>query len=179
MRKAPELLAGYATCHRDRRNIATHFIGVPMIMFAVTVLLSRPSFSVAALPGLALSPAVAVFVFSTLWYLTRGVLLLGGATSALIGAMVWAAAPLAAAGTGTWLGAGLGLFVLGWVIQFVGHWYEGRKPAFVDDIAGLMVGPMFVVAEALFAAGWNPALRAHIEREAGPTRERRLSLIRP
>src|SRR3546814_9523920 len=33
-----------------------------------------------------------------------------------------------------WLGSGLGMFVLGWVIQFVGHYYEGRKPAFVDDL---------------------------------------------
>jgi len=38
------------------------------------------------------------------------------------------------------------------MIQFVGHWYEGRKPAFVDDIIGLLVGPMFVVAEALFSS---------------------------
>jgi len=28
-------------------------------------------------------------------------------------------------------------------IQFVGHWYEGRKPGFVVvDISGLLVGPM-------------------------------------
>jgi uncharacterized membrane protein YGL010W len=26
------------------------------------------------------------------------------------------------------------------VIQFIGHWYEGRKPAFVDDLIGLLVG---------------------------------------
>ncbi len=176
MRQAPELLAGYAAYHRDRRNIATHFVGVPMIMFAVTVLLSRPVLDLAGLP---LSPAVAVFAISTLWYLTRGAFLLGLATSALIGVMAWAAVPIAAASTATWLGLGLGLFAAGWVIQFIGHWYEGRKPAFVDDIAGLMVGPMFVVAEAMFAAGWNRPLLARIEREVGPTRERRLSVIRP
>ncbi len=35
-------LAQYAAYHRDPRNIHTHFVGVPMIMFAVVVLLSRP-----------------------------------------------------------------------------------------------------------------------------------------
>ena len=77
------------------------------------------------------------------------------------------------------LGAGLGLFVVGWVIQFVGHYYEGRKPAFVDDISGLMVGPMFVVAEALFGLGWNTALRERIEREVGPTHLRQLNTLQP
>ena len=34
MRAATELLTQYAAYHRDRRNIATHFVGVPMIVFA-------------------------------------------------------------------------------------------------------------------------------------------------
>ena len=45
------------------------------------------------------------------------------------------------------------MFLLGWVIQFVGHYFEGRKPAFVDDLSGLIVGPLFLVAEAAFAMG--------------------------
>ncbi len=176
MRNAQQLLTGYAAYHRDRRNIATHFVGVPLIMFAVCILLSRPVWPVAGWP---LSVAVLVFAASAAWYLTRGEALLGLATSALIGAMVWAAVPLAAASTATWLTAGLGLFVLGWVIQFVGHYYEGRKPAFVDDISGLMVGPMFVVAEALFGLGWNRPLREQIESQVGPTHLRQLNTIQP
>ena len=35
MRKATELMVKYAAYHRDRRNIATHFVGVPMIVFAI------------------------------------------------------------------------------------------------------------------------------------------------
>jgi uncharacterized membrane protein YGL010W len=63
------------------------------------------------------------------------------------------------------------------VIQFIGHWYEGRKPAFVDDIIGLLVGPMFITAEALFAFGWNRSMLAEIERRAGPTMLRDLAKI--
>ena len=55
------------------------------------------------------------------------------------------------------------------MIQFLGHYYEGRKPAFVDDLVGLLVGPMFVVGEALFALGWGADLLAEIERKTGPT----------
>ncbi|WP_116387011.1 Mpo1-like protein, partial [Cupriavidus oxalaticus] len=39
------------------------------------------------------------------------------------------------------------------IIQFIGHYYEGRKPAFVDDLAGLLIGPLFLVAETAFALG--------------------------
>jgi uncharacterized membrane protein YGL010W len=78
---------------------------------------------------------------------------------------------LARLGTPAWLAGGLGLFVVGWIFQFVGHVaWEHRKPAFVDDLIGLIVGPLFVLAEALFGLGWRPALRAAIEAKAGPTR---------
>ena len=43
MRTATELLVQYAAYHRDRRNIVSHFIGVPMIVFAIGVLLARPA----------------------------------------------------------------------------------------------------------------------------------------
>ena len=61
------------------------------------------------------------------------------------------------------------------MIQFVGHYWEGRKPAFVDDLVGLLVGPMFVVAEWLFALGWNRPLQRAIEAEVGPTTIRDLT----
>ena len=71
----------------------------------------------------------------------------------------------------------VGFFLVGWLIQFIGHWYEGRKPAFVDDLVGLLVGPMFVIAELLFMAGWNKPLSAEIERRAGPTHLRDIARI--
>jgi len=67
----------------------------------------------------------------------------------------------------------VGAFVVGWIIQFVGHHYEGRKPAFVDDISGLIIGPLFVVAEAAFMMGLCPALKRQIERAVGPVAVRK------
>ena len=40
MRAATELLNQYAEYHRDRRNIISHFVGVPMIVFAVVLALA-------------------------------------------------------------------------------------------------------------------------------------------
>jgi uncharacterized membrane protein YGL010W len=166
MRQALDLLSQYAAYHRDRRNITSHFIGVPMIVFAVGVLLAHPSFSVNAV---LLSPAWVMFALAAAWYLTRGDVLLGVATSAAVAALLWMGQAVAGGSTLSWLAWGVGFFVVGWLIQFVGHWYEGKKPAFVDDIIGLLVGPMFVMAEALFAIGWNKTMLADIERRVGPT----------
>jgi len=175
-RSARELLIQYARYHRDRRNIATHVVGIPMIIFAIGVLLARPAVGVDTPAGMvALTPAMMLWSMTTLWYLTRGEFRLGLAVSLLNGVLIFLAAPVADAGVVPWLAAGLGLFLLGWVIQFIGHYYEGRKPAFTDDLIGLLVGPQFVTAEALFSLGLLHDLRDDIERRAGPTRIRDLA----
>ncbi|MBM3398341.1 MAG: DUF962 domain-containing protein, partial [Betaproteobacteria bacterium] len=45
-RPATILMVQYAHYHRDRRNIATHLVGIPLIFMAVGVLLLGPSWSV-------------------------------------------------------------------------------------------------------------------------------------
>ena len=166
MRAATELLSRYAEYHRDQRNITSHFVGVPMIVFGVGVLLARPAF---VLGGLVLSPAWIGFACAAAWYLTRGNVVLGLTVSSVIAALMLVAQRVADGSVAAWLAWGVGMFAGGWLIQFIGHWYEGKKPAFVDDIIGLLVGPMFVTAELMFMLGWNKPLLAEIERRAGPT----------
>lgn len=172
-RSALDLMAQYAAYHRDRRNIATHFVGIPLIVFAISALLARAEFAVGATP---MNAAIVLWGVSAVWYLTRGNFMLGAATTVANGALT-ALAMMATQGTTTslWLAIGVGSFVVGWIFQFVGHYYEGRKPAFVDDLVGLLVGPMFVVGEALFMAGWGRGLLAEIERRVGPTHLRDLA----
>ena len=172
MRDATELMVQYAAYHRDKRNIASHFIGIPLIVFSIGILLARPAFEAG---GITLTPVWVIWAVATVWYLTLGNLALGVAVSAVNGALIWFAQPLAAGSVASWLGWGIGTFVVGWIIQFVGHYYEGKKPAFVDDLLGLLTGPMFVTAEALFAFGWGKPLLAEIERRVGPTKIRDLA----
>ncbi len=167
MKTLVDQLATYAAYHRDRRNIATHLVGIPMIVLAVTVLLARPAFDAG---GFTLTPAVLAAVITTAYYL-RLDLRYGIVMGLLLALSVTASHAIAALPTATWLGSGVGLFVVGWVIQFVGHWYEGRKPAFVDDIIGLIIGPLFVVAEVGFALGLRDEVRAQVEERAGPVRQ--------
>ncbi len=152
-------LSQYAAYHRDSRNIVTHFLGIPMIVLAVTIFLSRPG---ALFGGMWLSPASAVALASALfyWRLDRR---FGLVMAALLGLCLWISAGLAQQSTALWLGWGAGLFVAGWIIQFIGHYYEGRKPAFIDDVTGLIIGPLFVVAELAFLLGLRKPLQQAIE----------------
>jgi uncharacterized membrane protein YGL010W len=171
-RPAIDLLKQYAEYHRDRRNILTHFVGVPMIVFAVGVLLARPTFMVG---GLALTPCWVLFAVVAAWYLTRGHLGIGLATTLGMGVLMLLAHRVSGGSTASWLAWGVGFFVVGWIIQFIGHYYEGRKPAFADDLVGLLVGPMFVVLEMLAPLGLFKGLMASVESHAGPTHLRDLA----
>ena len=152
-------LSQYAAYHRDSRNIVTHFLGIPMIVLAVTIFLSRPG---ALFGGMWLSPASAVALASALfyWRLDRR---FGLVMAALLGLCLWISTGLAQQSTALWLGWGAGLFVAGWIIQLIGHYYEGRKPAFIDDVTGLIIGPLFVVAELAFLLGLRKPLQQAIE----------------
>jgi uncharacterized membrane protein YGL010W len=72
------------------------------------------------------------------------------------------------AGLGTvpgwiWLGA---LFIGGWIVQLVGHGFEGRKPALADNLFQIFVAPIFLAAEVFFALGYKPALHQRINQRA-------------
>jgi uncharacterized membrane protein YGL010W len=159
MRSLSDHLSNYAAYHQDSRNIATHFVGIPAIVLAVAVLLSRPAFAEWA--GVAVTPALILLALVTVFYLRLDAAF-GVVMFVLIGACVWVGGHVAAHSTAAWLSAGIGLFVIGWIIQFVGHYYEGRKPAFVDDLAGLVIGPLFLVAETAFAMGLRAPLRDEV-----------------
>jgi uncharacterized membrane protein YGL010W len=34
----------------------------------------------------------------------------------------------------------IGLFVIGWILQFIGHYFEGKPPEFLNDPRFLLVG---------------------------------------
>ena len=160
MKNLTDQLTQYAYYHQDARNINSHFIGVPMIVMAVVTLLSRP---VIAVGGLPLSVALIAAVVTTIFYLRldrRFGVVLGAVLALMLLGGQW----LAAQTTALWLSVGLGLFVVGWVIQLVGHYYEGKKPAFVDDMVGLLIGPLFVTAELGFLLQMRLELKAEIHR---------------
>ena len=54
-------------------------------------------------------------------------------------------------------------FRRGWGLQLVGHAFEGRKPALVDNFMQVFIAPMFLIAEVAFALGLRKSLAAEVE----------------
>jgi len=151
-------LASYASVHRDRRNKATHFIGIPVIVFSLLLVLTLWRLQ---LGDREVSGALVVAVLAVLGWMTLD-LGIGLVMAALMLVAWYAAEGLAAAlGTGSTWGAFLVLFVGGWVLQFLGHHYEGKRPALLDNIFQAFIGPMFLVAETMVALGQRRDL-AHL-----------------
>ncbi len=154
-----QALSSYREYHRDQRNVLTHVVGIPLIVLSITTLLARPTFE---LGGVMLRPAMIAAVLAAGFYV-RLELWTGVLMALLLTLFTGLGQMIANTSDTLWLGAGIGLFVVGWIFQLVGHKFEGRKPAFVDDLRSFLVGPLFVVVEGLFALGLLGSLKREIE----------------
>ena len=156
MKTLDQQMAIYAAYHRNRWNKLTHFIGVPAIIFSILIPMSWVSIG----GDLTLAH---VFVGAVLAYYFLLDVPLALATTVATGALLYAAK--LAAGTGAasgwiWFGA---FFVGGWILQLVGHVFEGRKPALADNLFQIFVAPLFLVAEVFFALGLKRDVLEKIE----------------
>ncbi len=162
MKTLEDQMSIYAAYHQDARNKATHFVGVPLIVFSLMIPLGWLR---ADLGGTTVSAAVAVTVILFLYYIVLDVAL-GVAMGAVFALMLWAAEPLSQASLVASLSWFLVLFVAGWALQLWGHVYEGRKPALVDNLFQVFVAPIFLAAEVFFALGYKPKLHEAVQRRA-------------
>ena len=87
--------------------------------------------------------SVVVFAFAFLFYLILSIplaigMMLFGALCLFLANLIIRLdiAPL-------WLTSTI-IFVVAWIGQFYGHKIEGKKPAFADDLAFLLIGPLWV-----------------------------------
>ncbi|WP_217874244.1 Mpo1 family 2-hydroxy fatty acid dioxygenase [Pseudoalteromonas shioyasakiensis] len=166
MKTLKQQLTNYALYHRSKRNIYTHFIGIPLIVFAIICLLQRVT--LISEPAV-ISLATVVIALTCLYYLMLS-LSMGLIMAVCLSLLSIAAEPVVSLSTELWLAVSIGSFVVGWVFQFIGHYFEGKKPAFVDDLMGLVIGPLFVLAEFLIMLGFYKDIANHIEQHAGPNK---------
>ncbi|OCQ22469.1 hypothetical protein A7985_00425 [Pseudoalteromonas luteoviolacea] len=172
MKSLEQQLVQYAMYHRDNRNIKTHLVGVPLIVFAVIMMTYVPLFDFS---GLTVTVAMLLIAMAGGYYFilspTIGLVMVLLLILGYLGAFS-IYQNLSSDMTVNWAfyGLGAGLFVIGWIIQFVGHYFEGKKPAFVDDLIGLLIGPLFVLTEVLFKLGFLKNLEDKIIGQAGAYR---------
>lgn len=156
MKTAEEQLSTYKSVHLNKKNIATHFVGVPAIIWSLTLLLSLYSWSLkVGGQALTLTPAVVVFSGVLIYYFVLHWRLALGLLTFIV-PVVYTAGLVAIHPQALYIA--IAVFVVAWVIQFIGHHYEKAKPAFIDDLNQLLIGPFFLMAELYFMLGWEKNL---------------------
>jgi uncharacterized membrane protein YGL010W len=173
MKTIEQQMSVYAAYHQDARNKATHFIGVPAIIVSLFIPLAWIGLKAG---GVTITAAMLFAGVVVLYYFFLDVPL-AIAMLVITALFVWLGQEIANLGTAAgWIGFGV-LFVGGWILQLVGHVFEGRKPALVDNLFQIFMAPIFLAAEAFFALGYKPKLHAEVQRRALEMRNRAPSPI--
>ncbi len=144
MRPADDWFNDYGESHQNPTNKAIHWICVPLILLTVLGMLWA-----APVPGAmaGVSPwlnwATVVMALALTYYFALSPSL-GAGMTIVLALFAYILHTLEATGLPI-MTASVGVFVLAWIGQFIGHHIEGKKPSFFKDIQFLMIGPIWLL----------------------------------
>ncbi len=138
----------YGESHQNPTNKLIHWICVPLIFFSIVALLAAipANFLKEMFPeniqpyihfGTVLIMVGLLFYLRLSWPMAIGIFLF---SLLCLQSIVWiqqSELPLWA--------VSLGIFVIAWIGQFIGHKIEGKKPSFLKDLQFLMIGPAWLM----------------------------------
>jgi uncharacterized membrane protein YGL010W len=138
MREIERLINHYGESHQNKINIWIHAIAVPAIFFVTIGLIwSIPVPEVLVEMKVTWAHILAV---PTLYYYFKLSGPIGAAMTLLTLLAFGGITLLVMLEINVWQFC-LALFVVMWILQFVGHKVEGKKPSFFEDLRYLLIGP--------------------------------------
>jgi uncharacterized membrane protein YGL010W len=148
MRSAAEWLDDYGISHRNPTNKLLHWICVPVIVWCVIGLMWCLPFPAAVRGAIPAANWGSLGALAALvYYAFLSVPLALGALPVFL-AMLWSIDQLQrTVAVPLWSICAV-LFVLAWIGQFIGHGVEGKKPSFFKDLQFLLIGPLWLLADA-------------------------------
>lgn len=138
-----EQMASYAAFHTHPKNRLTHFFGIPLVLFSTFLFLTLVRFPIGERElslAWVLLLALAVY-YLYVRFLLGMVLTVYCLLCVTVSQWLWLEHK-----TTFWWFAGVTM-VLGWSLQFLGHYFEGKRPAFFSNIYQLLNGPLFIAHE--------------------------------
>jgi uncharacterized membrane protein YGL010W len=154
----------YAEVHRDERNCVTHGFGIPAIFLAVILPLSMWPLTIFGVPVNA--AVLGVIPAAAAWLLLDFLIGMAVVGIAVIFLVIAAFIVSLVSPAIVWLMAAA-LFGVGWAFQLIGHaYFEHRRPAFMDNPAHMLIGPMFMVAKLYIALGLRHDLLGAVSAES-------------
>ena len=160
MKTISKVLGEYAAYHRHPLNRMTHYFGIPLIIFSLLLILSLASFEVAHIRITVADVLVAILLF---WYLRLDTQLALISAAFLLPALVLTSLATATLSGSLINGLFASTFIGGWILQFLGHVIEKRRPALADNFMQIFSAPLFLVSELLFSFGLRQQLANQVE----------------
>lgn len=138
MRDIERLITRYGESHQNKTNILIHAIAVPSIFFVTIGLIwSIPVPEFLAQMNVTWAHLLTI---PTLYYYFKLSGPIGAAMTLLTLLAFGGIKLLVLLSISVWQFC-LALFVVMWILQFVGHKVEGKKPSFFEDLRYLLIGP--------------------------------------
>lgn len=138
MRTIEKLINTYGESHQNKVNVAIHGIAVPSIyLVTIGLIWSIPTIGLLDYFGINWAHPLALAVLVYYFKLSGPI---GAAMTLLTTACFVFLRFLDNTGVSV-LQFSAVLFVVMWILQFVGHKIEGKKPSFFEDLRYLLVGP--------------------------------------
>ena len=150
-REVDRWLGNYSEDHRNPTNILIHWICVPVILWTVIALLWTVPVP-ESIGRAGLWAGVAMFA-AMMFYLRLSRTLAFGMLAALVLLGVVTEGLYRVLGPMNLMWLAIGVFVIAWIAQFVGHQIEGKRPSFLTDVAYLLIGPAWIVAKLMRKLG--------------------------
>lgn len=155
MKSLAEQVRAYGAYHHDWRNKITHFLGVPLVVFSLFVFLGWFRFIPA--PEISLTGATIFYLCVFIYYLWLDwAIALLQAPLTLV--LLWLADQVSLLPFTRSLLIFLATFVGGWLIQLLGHFFEGKRPALADNFLQIFNAPLFLTVEILVLLGFRQEL---------------------
>ena len=147
------LLDEYGESHQNPTNKAIHWLAVPVIVWTVVALLwSIPFPGFVQGLGLPLNWAILMLVLAQLYWFNLSIAL--GAGLLLYNAlMIFLTVRIEALSPWPLWQLAIAVFILAWILQFIGHAVEGKRPSFFKDVQFLLIGPAWLLAFIYRAVG--------------------------
>jgi len=150
----------YATYHQNIMTRYTHLAGVPIVIISLMIFLG---FVKIIVPGVFASDLATFVTVAALIYYYRLNWQLSLALTPILLLLLWLAHWFSKYGpTKLGLWAFLITFIVGWGLQFYGHYIEGKRPAFMVNLSQALIAPLYLTAELFFMAGYMNSLKDQI-----------------
>lgn len=157
MKSLAEQMSFYHNYHKKKITKLTHLIGIPLAILPVLILFNWIDLYINGVVHIPLSWLTVALLMAYYFFLDWQL-----ACVMTLAFIILNFIAIAIGGTNPhWHGllAMIIIFIVAWGIQFIGHFFEGKRPALFDNFYQVLIAPIFIAAEIAFAVGKKKELK--------------------